>query len=313
LNFGCVIYYDRQIVASSRHGIAARACKLVGLPCTALAVLAFAAPALAATEEPAEASSQCTEAQPPPAPTLRSAGVVPPEKVVLRAEPQQLSWTFHAKRDEVALPVVIEATPPLTGTAVSAIQITPDAVALIRADRSETLPKKATHTPPKISRHGERITFDICVDPDGARAGKYTGVFFVDGPRNVSGAKLELVVTTRSQWWLMIGSLIALFAVVAVLTLKGVADYKKEISGTTKQFRWPEALRYIWSPAEGRLFTSLVGIVTATLVGFGLYNSDPTWGDDWYADIVTLAGAAITAVGAQGILDGLRGTVTRST
>lgn len=276
----------------------------------AAVAVAVAASARAAAAGPIAAGSECAGTD---GGTLRSGsrsdGVRSEEKVVLRADPQQLTWTFDANRGMIALPVVVEATPPLTGSAASDIQITP-AATLMRDDRSRVFPRKATHTSPKISRHGERITFSICIDPAGAHPGRYTAAFFVDGAENVSGTTLEISVTTRSKEWFITGSLVALLAVIGVLTMKGVSDYRKELSGTGRKFRWREAVWYIWNPAEGRLLTSLVGVVTAALVAFGLYNSDRTWGDDWYTDIVALVGAAFTAVGAQGVLDGIRGTVT---
>jgi hypothetical protein len=280
----------------------------------ALAAMAVLAPPTraASPELPHSADAQCIGGanESSQGTNSRSDGPPPSETVALRADQEQLTWTFDASRETVVLPVVIEATPPLTGTPADEIQVTPAAIVLTRSDRSEVFPKNATHTPPKVSRHGERITFDVCVDPSGAVAGNYTGTVFVDGPANVSGTHLEISVSTRSKDLLIIGSLIAGVAVIGVLTLKGVSDYRKEIDGTERDFRWREALLYIWSPTEGRLFTSLFGVVTASLVVFGLYNSDHTWGDDWYSDIVALAGASITAVGAQGVLDGLRGTLT---
>jgi hypothetical protein len=241
--------------------------------------------------------------------TARSAGARPAQKVVLTADPDQLTWKFDARRDPVTLNVVIEATPPLTGTSASSIQITPDAATLARDDRSEFFPNKATHGRPRISRNGERITLSICLDPSGAQPGRYTTAFYVDGPKGVAGTKLEVAATTRSKDWLVAGFIIAFVAVIGVLSLKGVGDYRKDIDGKSKPFKLGEAFFYIWRPQGGRLFTSIVGIVTAGVVASGLYNSDPTWGDDWYQDIVALCGAALAAVGAQGILDGILGAV----
>jgi hypothetical protein len=140
---------------------------------------------------------------------------------------------------------------------------------------------------------------------------KYTGFVKVGGEgATMVPTSITVVATARSFYWFVPGAFAMLAAVLIVLTLKGVADYQREIKGTREPFDRGKALTYIWQWDEGRLITSLIGVATATFVGFGIYNRDTTWGDDTYQDSVALITAAITAVGAQSILDGLRGGST---
>jgi hypothetical protein len=241
-------------------------------------------------------------------PTPRSLGTFPAEKVVLTPDRQELTWTFGANRESVSLPVLIHARPALTGTAPTSVDVSPTRVRLVRDDESQILPNAVTHTPPEISRNGDRITFEVCIDPEGVRPGKYSGKLFVDGPREVTGATVSLVVTARSLSWLIVGVLAAVFAVAGVLTLKGIADYRRELRDAPppNDFKYRDGIKYMWSVRDGRVFTSLVGIGTAAFVAFQLYHRDKAFGDDWFTDIITLASAAIAAVGAQSVLDGFR-------
>jgi len=165
-----------------------------------------------------------------------------------------------------------------------------------------------THTTPTITGDGSTIFFDLCLDSHNVQAGKYTGFVKVGGrAATVAPTTISVVATARSFYWFIPGAFAMLAAVLIVLTLKGVADYQRELKGSGQEFNPRTALTYIWQWKEGRLITSLVGVGTATFVGFGIYNTDTTWGDDSYQDSVALVSAAIAAVGAQGILDGLRG------
>lgn len=240
----------------------------------------------------------------------RARGALPMAKVVLTPKSQEVTWAFDASRGRVPVPIVITASPPLTGLPPAGIEVitTP----LLRADNHEQLPNKATSST-RISRNGERLFIEICVDPRGATAGRYAGSVFVGtGRPNVAGTSVDLVVTTRSPGYFGLGMFFMLVAIVVVLTLKGIADYRRAIAGTQTdgqptEFRWRQAAFYIWSRDELRFISSLIGVGTAIFVGFRIYNTDRVWGDDAYQDSVALIAAAIAAVGAQGIFDGFLG------
>jgi hypothetical protein len=236
----------------------------------------------------------------------RTGAAMPEPKIVLTPDRQELTWAFGASREAISLPVLIHASPRLPSEA--QIAVSPARIRLLRDDDSEIFPNTVTHTEPAISRNGDRITFDVCIDPDGVRPGKYAGQLFVDGPPEVTAATISIVVTARSLSWLVVGILAALAAVCGVLTLKGVADYKKELKDAKppKAFEWRQALKYIWRLEDGRVLSSLVGVGTAAFVAVKLYHGDEAFGDDWFTDVITLASAAIAAVGAQSVLDGFR-------
>jgi hypothetical protein len=229
--------------------------------------------------------------------------------VVLEPTPasKKLTFRFDADRGEATRDVTIKATPPLTGTRAGEIEIT--ASPLVREDQHATF-RRPKFTMPRISRDGERITFTVCADPSGIQAGSYSGSLFVDGPANVTGASIDISATARSLEFFLGGLVLALLAAAAGLTLKGVADYRKELDGTNKRFKWPKALSYVWTLQELRLIFSLAGIVIAGIAAATVYNKNLTWGADWFVDGLALASAAIAAVGTQGVLDGLRGAAT---
>jgi hypothetical protein len=261
----------------------------------------------ALNENEASASAACPDGDTAQEGAIpRTAGAVPEEKIVLTPDRQELTWTFGASREAISLPVLIHASPQLPSDA--QIDVSPARIRLVRDDDSEVFPNTVTHTEPAISRNGDRITFDVCIDPEGVRPGKYAGKFFVDGPPEVTAATISIAVTARSLSWLVVGILAALAAVCGVLTLKGVADYKKELKDAKppKAFEWRSALKYIWRLEDGRVLSSLVGVGTAAFVAVKLYHGDAAFGDDWFTDVITLASAAIAAVGAQSVLDGFR-------
>jgi len=254
------------------------------------------------------ATSRCDETRPR---VSRAQGKVPTARVVLRPTLQEVTWAFDASRSAVGVPIVITATPPLTGVSATAIEILPSP--LLRTDNHQRFPNDLTHTAPTISRNGEQISFEICLDPNGITAGRYAGSLFVSaGPPNAIGTTVHLVVTARSPGWFGLGLLAMLAAIAVALTLKGVSDYTRSIEGTKKNgadtpFVPLEALTYIWRWGELRLISSAAGVLTALFVGFRVYNADRIWGDDAYQDSVALVAAAIAAVGAQGIFDGFLG------
>ena len=252
--------------------------------------------------ESSPAASQCVETEP----GSTTPGTAPTKKVVLTPEAETITFKFDADRRLLRLPVAITADPPLTG--IDPAELYVSTRQLEREDHHTTFPKALTHTTPSVNPDGSTILFDVCLDSHDVRAGKYTGFVKVGGEATtVAPTSISVVATARSFYWFVPGSFAMLAAVLIVLTLKGVADYQREIKGTGKPFDRRKAMTYIWQWEEGRVITSLVGVATATFVGFGIYNTDTTWGDDTYQDSVALVTAAIAAVGAQSILDGLRG------
>lgn len=251
------------------------------------------------------AASQCVETKPG---AIRP-GPTPAKPVALTPESQSITFKFDAHRGLLRLPVAITADPSLTGIDPSELYVSTRQ--LEREDHHTTFPNQLTHTTPTITGDGSTILFDLCLDSHGVQAGKYTGFVKVGGrAATVAPTTISVVATARSFYWFIPGAFAMLAAVLIVLTLKGVADYQRELKGSSQKFEPRTALTYIWQWKEGRLITSLVGVGTATFVGFGIYNTDTTWGDDSYQDSVALVSAAIAAVGAQGILDGLRGGST---
>ena len=248
------------------------------------------------------AASQCVETEP----GAVTPGTTPSRTVALTPESQSITFKFDAERGLLRLPVAITADPPLTGIDPSELYVSTRQ--LEREDHHTTFPNQLTHTTPTITGDGSTIFFDLCLDSHNVQAGKYTGFVKVGGrAATVTPTTISVVATARSFYWFIPGAFAMLAAVLIVLTLKGVADYQRELKGSGQEFNPRTALTYIWQWKEGRLITSLVGVGTATFVGFGIYNTDTTWGDDSYQDSVALVSAAIAAVGAQGILDGLRG------
>jgi hypothetical protein len=239
-------------------------------------------------------------------------GSFPSKTVVLTPAIKDIKWAFDASRGAVAVPIVIGASPPLTGLAPAEIEVLPSS--LVRADNHARFPKVPSFSEPQISGNGEQITFELCLDPTSVQAGSYAGSVFVDvGRANVAGTTIAVHVTARSPGWFALGFVFMLVAIAVVLTLKGVADYRRSIEGTSTTFNLGNALGYIWSPQDLRVVTSLVGIGAAIFVGLRIYNTDHTWGDDAYQDSVALVAAAIAAVGAQGIFDGLLGALKGGT
>lgn len=252
-------------------------------------------------------SASPARCDPPRNPGSRARGRIPEGKIVLTPVSKEITWAFDGDRNRIALPVVITASPRLTGVNPAAIQV--ETQSLLRTDNHRLFPNGVAFSQPRISRNGERITFEVCLDAEHATAGKYVGTVFVSGgPVNVAGTTFDLVVTTRSPTWFGLGLVLMFGAIVVVLTLKGVSDYQRSIDGTTKSFEWRAAFTYIWQWDGGRLVSSIVGLGTALIVGLRVYNTDRVWGDDAYQDSVALIVAAITAVGAQGVFDGFIGT-----
>jgi hypothetical protein len=246
--------------------------------------------------------SECVATRPGSAPR----GTAPAQPAVLTPESQVITFKFDADRRMLRLPVAISADPALTGVDPSELYVSTRQ--LEREDHHRTFPSRLTHTTPSITGDGSTILFDLCLDSSGVEAGKYTGFVKVGGrSATVAPTTISVVATARSFYWFVPGAFAMLVAVLIVLTLKGVADYQRELKDSGNEFNRRKALTYIWQWEEGRLITSLVGVVIAVSVGFGIYNTDTTWGDDTYQDSVALVTAAITAVGAQSILDGLRG------
>jgi len=245
-----------------------------------------------------------------PAGTSRSDGSAPAGTVTLTSNQKKLTFKFDADRGEATRDVTIRAQPALTGTAATEIEITTSP--LVRDDQHATFSRPKV-TPPTISRDGERITFTVCASARGAQAGSYSGSLLVEGPTNVAGTTVDITATTRSRNFFFGGLIVAVIAAAVGLTLKGIADYRREITGKKDEagkpvtFDWPDAVGYIWAPKEFRVGFSIIGILIAAVAAATVYNKTPTWGSDWFADGVSLAATAIAAVGAQGVLDGLRG------
>jgi hypothetical protein len=250
-----------------------------------------------------DSPSNCVES----APGTKTPGEAPTEQVVLTPKDETIPFKFDGDRRLLRLPVEITASPPLTGIDPGELYVS--IRQLVREDNNTTFPNAMTHTTPDVTGDGSTILFDVCLDSHNVQAGKYTGSVKVGGrPGSVAQTSITIEATARSPYWFAPGFVAMLAAIVIVLTLKGVADYQREIKDAEgKEFDRKEALRYIWQWDEGRRITSLVGVVTAIFVGFRIYNADPIWGDDSYRDSVALVTAAITAVGAQGVLDSFRG------
>lgn len=276
----------------------------VFLVCAFSVTLWFAASALVTS---GQTPSAC--APKPESGITRAKGKRPVKTVVLTPadDSKKLTWRFDADRGEKSWDVVIIAKPPLTGIKSSEIEVR--SRQLVREDQHASFPRP-TITPPQVSRDGERITFTVCANPEGIQAGAYSGSLLVDGPEEVTGTTIDIAVTARSSGWFSIGLGIAALAVLGGLTLKSVADFQRDRKGTSQEWDLKKAVLYIWRAEDGRVLTTIGGIVAAGVSVLLIYNKDTTWGDDYFVDLLAVAQAAIAAVGAQGILDGLRGSVS---
>jgi hypothetical protein len=280
----------------------------------AILLILSAEPAAGASKNCAAGQTSSGSATQTPSPTT---GQASKSALVPTPESKSLKWEFDGDRDETYWDVVIQANPPLSGIDPSEIDVTPGR--MVRDDDHTAFKRPLLFTPPKISSNGKRVTFRLCADPRGIEAGTYKATVSVDGPGTVTGTTLDVSVTARSKWW-FVGSLVIILGVVFVgLELKSIADYQRDIKGKKTphgepvKFKARDAVRYIWSWDELRVVTALIGIVTALISVTVLYNKDHTWGADWFTSILAGAQAAFVAVGAQGVLDGLRGAGSEAT
>lgn len=264
-------------------------------------------PAVAARESNCALTSTATRRAPTP-----STGGTSKSALVPTPESKSLKWEFDGDRAETYWDVVIQASPPLVGIDPAEIDVTPGR--MVRDDNHTAFRRTLTFTPPKISSNGKRITFRLCADPHEIEAGTYRTTVSVDGPGTISGTSLNVSVTARDAWWFLGSLMIVALVILAGLELKSVADYQRAIKGTktatgqAPSFTKRDALLYIWRFQELRLVSTLVGIGSAFITVTVLYNNDHTWGEDVFKSILAAAQAAFVAVGAQGVLDGLRGT-----
>jgi hypothetical protein len=279
----------------------------------AAALMLSAEPASAASKNCALGQSSSGSSQTPSPQT----GEASKSSLVPNTNSKSLKWTFDGDRDETYWDVVIQANPPLTGIDPSEIDITPSR--MVRSDNHTAFKRPLIFTAPKISSNGKRITFRLCADPHGIEAGTYKATVDVDGPGTITGTSLDVSVTARDLKWFGLSLIIIAVVVAAGLELKSIADYQRDIkgrkdnNGNPVKFKLKDALFYIWSWDQLRVLTSVAGIVSAFIAVAVLYNKDHTWGEDVFKSIFAGAQAAFVAVGAQGVLDGLRGAGSQAT
>jgi hypothetical protein len=244
-------------------------------------------------------------------PATPNTGGASKSALVPTPESQALKWEFDGDRNETYWDIVLQASPPLAGIDPAEIDVTPGRMA--REDNHTAFRRPLTFTPPKISSNGKRVTFRICADPHGIEAGTYKATVNVDGPGTITGVSLDVSVTARDAIWFVWSLAIVAVVVALGIELKSVADYQRAIRGTKTSagkatpFNWRDALLYIWRLQDLRFASTLVGIGSAFITVAVLYNKDHTWGEDVFKSVFAAAQAAIVAVGAQGVLDGLRG------
>jgi hypothetical protein len=231
--------------------------------------------------------------------------------------------------------VVLNATPALPKSLQpSQIRI----VVLRRFTRSsQTLRREAapvpTFTEPTISPNRDRVTFTVCLDGSGLKAGSYTGSVYIEGPRGLSPASVSITENATDSSLALGGTIGALVAAFFFLWLRGAAarqaaaeqthaEQLANAAAAKDQARIDKLSADKPKPVRSYLFevfkdlnwviTTLVALGAAFGTIIGIYNANPAWGADTLGSVASLVGPAFTAVGVQSVVASLGRSVTKS-
>jgi hypothetical protein len=253
-----------------------------------------------------EAVSEC-----PVKTNTASAGHALSPPITLHPAPQSAEKLVNL--DTNRAPVIIKHVTVTTNrklpTTVTETQLNFDAT-LSRTDNTlETAEfPDPTFSRPHISNDRRSISFAICLNPAGVRAGKYTGAVTVSGPEGLGSAVILLTVNAKKfqlVYWLA-----ALLVVLLLIVVKDGARIKKEYDDKkTQNVTW---WKFVWRPVLTDPIwwaTTLVsvGVVAGTL--WKIYAADPSWGANGLGSLVALVGAAAAAVGGHAVISSLTPSV----
>ena len=259
-----------------------------------------------------------------------------PQPVKLVPDNPAAIINFAGARGRKFVDVVLNATPALPPT-LKGDQIR--IFVLRRFTRSgQNLPTETapipTFTPPVISPNRDRVTFTVCLDGAGLKAGSYAGSVYVEGPRGLSPASISITENATNSRLALWGGIGVLFAAFFFLWLRGAAARqaaaeqvhaeqlakagaakdKAEIDRLSTEEEKPKPVTgYLLEVFKDLnwLITTIVALGAAAGTIIGIYGANPAWGADTLGSLVSLVGPAFTAVGVQSVVASLGRSVTK--
>jgi len=183
--------------------------------------------------------------------------------------------------------ILVTADKPLPAS------ITPDQIVLDLPRRFERAGEeyetayldRPTFTEPVISASRREISFSLCVNADGAKAGSYVGALRIGGPEGLERAVVQVTSNVRAKYWVFsLGLLAALAIAIGLLIFRRVKDNDKTVD---REF----------------LFQSIIPLGAATIAMIIVYANDPAWGAEPVPAFIALGGTALGAAGLKSLLD----------
>jgi hypothetical protein len=283
--------------------------------------------ALAKTECPPPVSQSAQDSAPSAAATpasgrsrartARAGGEAPRIRLILDEAPTAIS--FARERGMLDVPVVLKTTSPLPRD-VEPSDLRLEVLRDLRrvGDGLVSVPRIVpTLSSPLISHVRDRISFNVCVDGDGLKAGTYTGTVTVSGPLLLDQVDVPVAVTVKDWKFFIRGVGLAMLVTLLFLLYKELRNDDKVGYAAWRRRRRPSfsgrlaglrrRVAYFMSP-RSRFGVDFVAIECLVPIGaafaamFGIYSATAGWGSDGLAQVFSLFTAAFTAAGVRSLI-----------
>ncbi|HEX5763874.1 MAG TPA: hypothetical protein VFY04_12240 [Solirubrobacterales bacterium] len=212
--------------------------------------------------------------------------------------------------DENYEQVIVKANPPLNKE-VTTEQATGAQISLYSAKTpqrvSETLETahldEPTFSEPQVYQ-GRRISFFVCFEDDSVEAGAYSGEVLIGGPEGVSDASVNVIVNKKDPGWFWLGVGTAFVLALALFAGQALKAAKDKLPKSTRR-PWRKAAQALRKD-PWFVVPAAVGIGSAFLVMWQLFEKDPTWGASRWGAAFALAGTGLSAMGISSFLASLK-------
>jgi hypothetical protein len=182
--------------------------------------------------------------------------------------------------------VTLKSSPPLPKS-VRPGQIELDSLVPMKRIGAENLESTRLRFPrfiqPRISAHGERISFGVCVNAASGEPGTYTGQVEVNGPAGLGPFQLTQTAQLKAK---IIGGFGAFF--VLALLIASIFVWRK--IGDETAATGGRKLR-------AQLAVAAISVAAAGYAMWKVYDETPDWGADWFASLAALVATAFAAGG----------------
>jgi hypothetical protein len=155
-----------------------------------------------------------------------------------------------------------------------------------------------TYSRPHFINHRKEIGFNLCVSAASGDPGTYTGQFLFVGPGQVASVPITQTAQLKAE------ELKFVIALVGVLLI-------------TFLFLGVKALAEFDATAEPRELIVKVALMLLSVLGAGVamyvvYDTTPTWGEDWVVNAAALIATAFTAAGLGATVAGGTEKISKS-